>query len=77
MATKKPDTKNLKDLIVRLAEDSDLSRAYNKVPREVMLGAGVPKNQIEIIMSGDEQRIQKLLGDDHFVSFTINIVRNK
>ncbi|WP_251358724.1 hypothetical protein [Kangiella sp. TOML190] len=73
MAQTNQDLTNLKNLIVRLGEDPELLQAYVKSPEAVLLGADVPKEQVEVVLSGDQKAIKSLLDDNHLAITIIHL----
>ena len=60
MENKKEQTTMLAKFLEKLGQDTELLAAYKKDPRAVMKEHGVTADEIEAIMSGDEEKRKKV-----------------
>jgi len=63
----------LSSFLTRLHEDSELQKRYKQDPRGTLEQAGVSRDEIDTVLSGDLGRLRSLLGGAEMMLFMVVI----
>ena len=68
--------KKLEEFIIKLSEDSQLNQSYLENPQAVMERMGLEQTEIKAILSGDQKKIQKMVGEKAHLIAIIKLMKD-